>query len=342
MPKWKPQEILCQFKKTGYLIIIIAILTFSVSSPVAGQELCILGGGVNSSGETSYAWQIDYMEGLSEHFAYSISWLNEGHLTGHHRDGPTFQLWTRINMLDRRLSLAAGIGPYLYFDTQDTQGLQDFQYKDIHQGLGAIGSLALTWYTESRWLFQLRGNYVLAESDINTTSIVMGIGYQLDAPSTPGPRTKATAQPGKTTNNEIAVFVGSAVVTNDGPDQAVAGGIEYRRGIFRYLDWTIGWLYEGDSELLCRNGISTQIWPTRAFLGNRLTLGIGLGIYVALDTRHNPRPGEDEASRLAGIITPTVSYRFGESWLVRFSWSRTVTNYNRDTDVMLVGIGYRF
>ncbi len=315
------------------------MLTLSVSSPVAGQELSILGGGANSSGETSYAWQIDYMEGLSEHFAYSISWLNEGHLTGHHRDGPTFQLWTRINMLNRQLSLAAGIGPYLYFDTQDHQ---DFQYKDIHQGLGAIGSLALTWYTESRWLFQLRGNYVLAESDIDTTSIVLGIGYQLDAPSTPGPRTEATAQPGKTTDNEITVFVGGTAVNNDSPDQSIATGIEYRRGIFRYLDWTIGWLYEGDTELLHRNGISTQIWPTRAFLGNRLTLGIGLGIYVALDIGNNPRPGEDEASRLAGIITPTVSYRFGESWLVRFSWSRTVTNYNRDTDVMLVGIGYRF
>ena len=323
----------------GYLVTILAMLTLFVSSPVAGQELCILGGGANSSGETARAWQIDYMEGLSEHCAYSISWLNEGHLTGHHRDGPTFQLWTRINMLNRQLSLAAGIGPYLYFDTQDSQR---FSYKEIHQGLGAIGSLALTWYTESRWLFQLRGNYVLAESDINTTSIMLGIGYQLDAPSTPGPRTEATAQPGKTTNNEITVFVGGTAITNDSPEQSIATGIEYRRGIFRYLDWTIGWLYEGDSELLSRNGITTQIWPTRAFFGNRLTLGIGLGIYVALDVRHNPRPGEDEASRLAGIITPTISYRFGESWLARFSWSRTVTSYNRDTDVMLAGIGYRF
>ena len=79
--------------------------------------------------------------------------------------------------------------------------------------------------------------------------------------------------------------------------------------------------------------------------GNPFWLGIifiGLGIYVALDTRHNPIPGEDEASRLAGIITPTISYRFAESWLARFSWSRTVTDYNRDTDVLLVGIGYRF
>ena len=339
MPKLKLREIPCQCKKTGYLITILAIFTLSVSSPVAGQELCILGGGVNSSGETSYAWQIDYMEGLSEHFAYSISWLNEGHLTGHHRDGPTFQLWTRINMLNRQLSLAAGIGPYLYFDTQDNQC---FQYKEIHRGLGAIGSLALTWYTESRWLFQLRGNYVLAESDIDTTSIVLGIGYQLDGPSTPGPRTRTTAQPGKTTDNEITVFVGGTAVNNDSSEQSIATGIEYRRGIFRYLDWTIGWLYEGDSELLHRNGIPTQIWPTRAFLGNRLTLGIGLGIYVALDVGSNPRPGEDEAARLAGIITPTVSYRFGESWLVRLSWNRTVTNYNRDTDVILVGIGYRF
>ena len=43
-----------------------------------------------------------------------------------------------------------------------------------------------------------------------------------------------------------------------------------------------------------------------------------------------------------GIVTLTTSYRFHPHWGVRASWNRIVTNYNRDTDVILGGIGYRF
>jgi len=38
----------------------------------------------------------------------------------------------------------------------------------------------------------------------------------------------------------------------------------------------------------------------------------------------------------------TASYRFMPRWTVRLSWNRVVTNYNSDSDIVLVGIGYLF
>jgi hypothetical protein len=67
-------------------------------------------------------------------------------------------------------------------------------------------------------------------------------------------------------------------------------------------------------------------------------VGIGLGAYVAIDEY---RAGEREA-RASGVITMTTSYRLRDSWVGRFSWSRIVTNYDRDADILLLGIGYRF
>lgn len=308
----------------------------------AGQEIFAFGGLVNSSEKGTAAWQLSYEESLSEHFAYSVSWLNEGHLDGHHRDGPTCQFWGRTRLLNDSLSFSAGVGPYLFFDTEQSGGRQ---YKDIHRGWAGIGSLAATWHTKRGWLVQLRGNYVIADSNINTASILLGIGYQLDASAqlNSGFSAEPESDTEKRTYNEITLLLGGSMINGSKESRTgMATGVEYRRGIFPYLDWTVGWLYEGNMELLRRSGLTTQLWPTKSFFDRRLSLGIGLGVYVALRTRYSNEAGQNDDETVLGIITPTISYRFKNSWLVRLSWNRTVSRYNRDTDVILMGIGYEF
>lgn len=290
-------------------------------------------------GERSYSWQLEYQEGLGEHFAYSISYLNEGHVPEHHRDGQMAQLWTRTNLLGRQLSLAAGIGPFRYFDTKAAKA--GASYRNDH-GWGVTTSLAATWYTESRWLFQLRSNLVQTTSSIDTVSALIGIGYQLEAPPSPGPLRTVTPQRGKTTENELTLFLGRTIVNSFSSEHSVAAAVEYRRGLWRYVDWTVGWLYEGDNRLTRRNGITTQLWATRAMLDDRVSLAIGAGPYINIDHyRYQPPAGERNRA-VSGIVTLTASYRLSPDWAVRTSWNRIVTSYNRDTDVILGGVGYRF
>lgn len=320
--------------------LFIIILTV-VACPVRAQEFYVLGGLMKDtdSGKDSYSWQLEYMEGLGEHFAASLSYLNEGHVPTHHRDGNSVQFWARTNLLDRRLSLAAGVGPYYYFDT--TAAKADGSFSDNH-GWKAMFSLAATWYTESRWLFQLRTNWVEASSSIDTISALVGIGYQLDPPPSPGPLPNVPPQREKTTNNEITVFLGRSIANSFNSEHSAATSVEYRRGLWRNVDWTVAWLYEGDSRLIRRHGMITQLWAVRSFLDDRLALGVGGGAYASV-TRYNdgPNKGDDERS-LSGIATLTASYRFHPHWATRISWNRVVTNYDRDTDVILGGIGYRF
>jgi len=44
---------------------------------------------------------------------------------------------------------------------------------------------------------------------------------------------------------------------------------------------------------------------------------------------------------IAEVIV-TASVRFGREWVGRFSWNRILSNYDRDTDIMVFGAGYRF
>jgi hypothetical protein len=320
--------------------LLLIVLLAALACPAWAQEFLGLGGIMQQADtyDRTASWQLEYQEGLGEHFAFSIGYLNEGHVPDHHRDGHTAQLWTRTTLFDRRLSLAAGAGPFYYFDTVAAKS--GASYANDH-GWGANLSLAATWYTDSRWLFQLRTNLIEANAKADTLSALVGIGYQLEAPATPGPRPTAQSRSEKTTNNELTVFLGRTIVNSFHSEHSVATAIEYRRGLLPYMDWTLTWLYEGDNRLSRRNGVCTQLWAVRDFFADRLTLGFGGGLYFNVD--HYLAQGrngyEDEAS---GIATLTSSYRFDRHWDLRSSWNRIVTNYNADTDMILAGVGYRF
>ncbi|GFE59512.1 hypothetical protein [Geobacter sp. AOG2] len=319
----------------------LALVLLALSPPaLRAQELYLLGGLLQNAndGKDSYAWQLEYIEGLGENFGLGVSYLNEGHVPGHHRDGNTLHLWARTNLLDRKLSLAAGIGPYYFYDTLPAKA--GTSYQNDH-GWGMIFSSAATWYTDSRWLLQLRANVVENFATFNSFSVLAGIGYQLEAPAVPGPVDKAPLQDREKTKNEFTLLLGQTIVNSLESQKSVALAVEYRRRVRRYVDWSASWLYEGDNRLFRRHGVASQLWAIREFFDDRFTVGIGGGAYFPLSMRAASRHfGVDRS--VCGIVTLTSSYRFLPRWDARVSWNRIITSYNHDTDVILGGIGYRF
>ena len=142
--------------------------------------------------------------------------------------------------------------------------------------------------------------------------------------------------------NEIAVHGGNTVVNSFHSELSKAASVEYRRAIGRYLDASLAFVNEGDSRVVRRNGFITQLWAARSFLDEHLVLGIGGGAYVAVDQRRVPKPNEKTKELLAGIVTMRAALRFAGRWEIPAQWNRVVTKYSRDTDVFLIGVGYRF
>jgi len=313
---------------------LMLILAVAALCHAGAKEISLLGGAMSTANdqEGSYSWQLKYLEELDDHFSASLSYLNEGHVPVHHRDGHTLQLWGHTNLLNRCLSLAAGIGPYYYYDTVANA---DGTYTNNH-GWKAVATLAATWHTESRWLFQVSSNWVAAGASIDTMSAMAGIGYQLDPPQAAGTVDTEPPDLEKTPANEVTVFLGRTVVNSFSSEHSVATGVEYRRSLCRYLDATLEWLYEGDTRLVRREGLAAQLWGVREFFNDRLALGVGVGAYAALDHYNG------NSDFLSTIFTLTGSYRFHPHWATRASWNRIGTNDSRDTDVILGGIGYLF
>ncbi len=320
--------------KTPQAMIAVLLLLLA-SGPACSEEFYLLGGVLRASdsGDTSYTWQAQYRQAISDRFGFSVSYINEGHPPEHRRDGVTAQLWGQVLVLDKRLSLEAGLGPYHYCDTVISSG----NPYSVRHGWGAVFSLAGIYYLDRQFSLQARMNLIGTYHSTTTVSALIGIGYGFDAEEKVRP-----LSPGEDTRNEVSLLVGQATVNSLDSETSFSQYLEYRRYIGRYIDLTFSLLNEGEKEdLLCRYGVATQLWAVKRLPGERLTLGIGLGPYLVLDDCRDDR---SERSRMtfAGLLTFTGSYRVSFRWQIRASWSRIITDYDRDTDLFLIGPGFRF
>lgn len=319
---------------------IVVLGTAVAAHAVHAQELSVLGGWLRPDvpSESSYAWGFSYLQALDRHNGLSYSWLNEGHVRDNHRDGLALQYWWRTALPGSRLSLGAGAGAYYYFDT--IANADGKPYIDGH-GWGPIFSLTATWYTGSRLFYQLRLNEILASHSYNTFSAMFGIGYQLDAPKAPGALAGGSSD-SVSSGNQITAMAGYTEANSLQSPGAFAYGFEYRHGFGPYFDGTLSWIDEGSTALNTRAGVAAQLWLRRSFLGNRLALGVGVGPYYATDTHRIQGGADNTGGKLSLLLTMSASYAFTKHWLARISWNRVMTSYDKDSDIYLGGIGYRF
>jgi hypothetical protein len=323
----------------AFYSVMTVLALVATTSAARGSEIYGLGGAVQSLKpfDTSYSWQLEYRQDLLKHLAAGVSYLNEGHFKEHHRDGYTAQFWTRAELLDYRLTLAAGAGPYFFLDTTSSSAHGGFT--DDH-GWKAMLSAAATWHLENNLLLELRSNWVHGPSGFDTVSALAGIGYHFEPTLETIDAKKAP--PEQQLHNEVTIFAGQTIVNSLDSQKSLAAAVEFRRHLSRHIDWTLAGLYEGDNRLVRRDGLLAQLWVTQELLDDALSVGAGAGAYFNLSHYHNPFQGSGADRFLSGLIALTGSYRVTPRWALRASWNRIVTSYERDTDVILGGVGYRF
>lgn len=320
--------------------LLLAALLLPCGSPA--QELSVLAGATDSADTgTSHGWQIDLRYDFRDPFAISASWINEGRLESHHRDGFATRLWGRFPLLERRLVIAFGAGAYRYFDTQARTG---GSHANVH-GWAPVYGLTAGWYTNTPWFVLLGFNHIHPGGEFDSNQFLLGAGYRFRKEAgggMPAPRAGAASGPAKTTGIEVMPFLGATVHNSFESTHGLAGGVELRRGISRHLDGTLSWISEDNGEEVRRHGLGCQMWLVDAVLDRRLALGVGGGLYAFLDRFRPAGSGEDEAVDVAGLLSLTTSYRFSDRWFARVNWNRVETDNHRDSDIFVLGVGYRW
>jgi len=308
-----------------------------------GQELSLLYGQMATldGRNSSFSWQVDYRHTFLKYLAWSASYINEGHIVNHKRDGGASQLWLRFPLFEnRRIWMSLGGGAYRYFDT--TLAPNGIDSEDLH-GWAQIYSVAVTYYAPERLFVRLLYNRVVAGGDIDTQTAVLGVGYRLWKNSEDEHGTPASDRSPFTTAHEFTIAGGDSVQNTLTDSKGGASEMEYRQGFDRHGDWSVSLLNEDSLKSTRRTELTPQVWLVDAYLDRRLTLGLGLGPDFFFDSERPSESAENTLGNIVGgIVTGTVSWRFGDHWLARFIWHRVVSRYNPDSDVFLLGPGYRW
>ena len=325
--------------RTGKLF---ACILFLAGLKLHAQEVTFLGGllPATSTERSSYTWQFDYRQDFYRNFAASIAYINEGHLRAHHRDGTAWEAWGRLPLFKDRFALSAGIGAYYFFDTQPLPGGDT---EDVH-GTALIYSLSATAYLSDRWFGRVLFNHISPTNDVKVSTVTVGAGFWFgrDKKPTPGQLGDSPEEYNYVTPNEVTVFGGQSVVNTFLSQKARAYAGEFRRGILPHLDWTASAIYEGDPDIVRRSGVATQLWFVNTFFNERISLGGGLGPYFFLDHKHHATVVHRIPGAIAPLASLTLSVRLSERWIMRMVFDRVMSNYNRDSDIFLLGLGYRW
>lgn len=150
--------------------------------------------------------------------------------------------------------------------------------------------------------------------------------------------------------NELVGYLGKTAINSLESKSAIAGGLEYRRQLgWEFTRVSLGVVNEGNSELIRRTGVTYEGWLEPSFWDGNASLGVGWGGYTAID-KYQPSPGRHVSyvvsatlsARFLNLIPPLRGTAIGQQLGFRFTWHRILTDYNRDTDILLFGLGFRF
>ncbi|HBA82932.1 MAG TPA: hypothetical protein DCZ95_02445 [Verrucomicrobia bacterium] len=151
-----------------------------------------------------------------------------------------------------------------------------------------------------------------------------------------------------TENNRAGTLLfsaGMATLNSFDSQRDVAWSIAYQYPIFRYIGWSLEVLNEGHLELTRRDGLASELWLGARLLDDRLLLQAGAGPYLYADTVETD-PDEDGSYRddhgIYGLVSLAAQYDISKPVCLRFTWHRVATDDHRDTDLVLLGLGWNF
>lgn len=296
------------------------------------QELGLLAGQSRLDGQRSAAWMLEYSRDIAPHVFGTIAYVNEGHFVGHHRDGATAQIGLRTPPLAGGLTLQTSVGPYHAFDTTVAESRDG--YSDAHTNGVVYGVAArLRSGPSSPWTWNLRVDRIEARHGIDTTLVMAGASYRLKQDAS---FAHDGAPRGNAARDELVASLGQTIVNSFESERSTARAVDYRHAFTPVLRGSLSWINEGDARLIRRDGVVLQAWLEPTFFDGAWSLGVGFGPYVAVDRYRGG--GRD----LLGLFSWTASYRIADSWSARLTWHRSVSRWDRDSDILLAGLGYRF
>lgn len=316
------------------------VLGFLLAMPTRAQMLAFEAGGLKGTkaeGNT-YSWRMEYRRPLGSGWAVGLGWLNEGHLPDHHRDGQVLQGWKYWQPGRGKLLVGVGAGLYHFYDTtSDGQG----GYRDEH-GNRALFTLSglYAFGQDRRWVGMLELNRTNGAGDPQTQAVLVGLGLRIGQPFH---ETIEARDPDRRPPVHSVHFYAGTAIQNSFKSETDSGlQVEYRHQMAPTWELSGAYTNEGALGTFERDGFVSQIWYGDWFLNRGMKLAFGIGPFLAntWDLDPETRKVTHRALSLNARLTALMAFRLGRQTLLNVAWNRTATPDHRDTDLIVLGLGY--
>ena len=241
--------------------------------------------------EETFAVEVSFERRLTDWLSLEAVYDNEGHVEGHHRDSVALQLFAQRRFWSERLRLRIGVGPQLYFDTQNSNNFTSDT--DAH-GVGVLGTVAAEVDLAHGIFAEARANGAVDQNDFSAGQVLLGLGYHLGppepvAPPAAGWNLRFTLLGGLSVRNSLAEEKGAALMVGVGRDAIVS-----------VVGASLSYLRLGSDDN--RQGAALLISAEEHFFDNWLIIGAGVGPYLYSDSAG----GSTEAG-VAGLMGPKLA-----------------------------------
>lgn len=154
--------------KNKFALILLFVLMPVVSFAQANVSFMLGGVTNNRDNQQSTAWQLEYENRPFEQLGFSVSYLNEGELPGHKRDGIAGQIKLYAIPSTNDFSIALNAGPYLWLDTQ---------MGSIERGAAALVGVDGSYKITDFLRLKASWNRVISSDKRDSDVFLVGLGY---------------------------------------------------------------------------------------------------------------------------------------------------------------------
>ena len=287
----------------------------------AQSDIFLQGGALHGRDSETWTYEAGFISKRSEHFGIGFAYLNEGHLPDNHRDGLAAQVWF-IQPLGERFELQLGTGPYANMNNTTVNGERENRFR-----VGLLTSAALKWHpTGSPWYLRAQYSNAWVPGSFHSDAVLFGVGRDFANQEDANDKGKLGA--------DFSFWGGSSRTTQIGTQNtAIAYQVEakFHPKWSEHFAYSVSALSEGDTNLANRRGIPVQLWYDQPAT-DRLTFSVGIGPYLAYDGI------DDRRWEVVGIGSLRVTFRLFSRYEAGVMYTRVASFYNRDQDIVMIGL----
>ena len=288
----------------------------------------------SKGGNTEFYFQRGLREHVTDDISACVAYINEGHPDideAGHRDGIALMAWYEMPVLGK-LRLEAGAGPYFSMNTtlKNNSSQKKQEYND--KGVGLTTGLAvsyLLWENGPNARVQLSS--AIMPGSFDTHSLSLGLSAELGKGSPAGKYFLKNLE-----RYELNALGGLSCTTRS--DKEICSGfqIELQKKISKRVSISASGISEGNSGLTDRKGISSQLWFIVPETW-RIEMSAGIGPYAAYEGNE-----ENKGTKLLGLASMRAKLRINKRWHALLEGSRVISDYDKDSDRVLIGGGMDF